>query len=105
VDVLGHAADVWRSKSHEFLSCSAATAMILPIADDLVLRIKAWGMTVDSCLASAVSPSQRTPYTVLDVPRVSARRRFPRARVGLRELDGLVRKASGNTGSLHSPQG
>jgi hypothetical protein len=42
-DSLGHAADVWGSKSHEFLSSPAATAMILPIADDLVLRITALG--------------------------------------------------------------
>ena len=35
-DLLGHAADVWGSKSHEFLSCPAATTMILPITDDLV---------------------------------------------------------------------
>jgi hypothetical protein len=41
-DVPGHAADVWGSKSHEFLSCPAATAMILPITDDLVPPIKAW---------------------------------------------------------------
>jgi hypothetical protein len=34
VDGLGHAADVWGSKCHEFL-LSAATVMILPMTDDL----------------------------------------------------------------------
>jgi hypothetical protein len=33
------------------LSCLAATAMILPTTDDLVPRIKAWGVSVDSFLA------------------------------------------------------
>jgi hypothetical protein len=37
VDVLGHAADVWGSKSHEFLSRPAAAVMILPITADLVV--------------------------------------------------------------------
>jgi hypothetical protein len=41
VDVLGHAADVWGSKSHEFLSRPAAAVMILPITADLVSRVKA----------------------------------------------------------------
>jgi hypothetical protein len=40
VDVLGHAADVWESSAMSFV-LSAATAMILRSADDLVLPMKA----------------------------------------------------------------
>jgi hypothetical protein len=40
-DLRGHAADVWGSKSHEFLSRPAAAVMILPITADLVSRVKA----------------------------------------------------------------
>jgi hypothetical protein len=34
-DVSGHAADVWESKRHDYLSCPGATVMILPMTDDL----------------------------------------------------------------------
>ena len=67
-DVLGHAADVWGQRAMS--SCPAATAMILPIANDLVLRIKAW--------VSLLIPSRHS----------LGETRIPRARVGLRELDG-----------------
>jgi hypothetical protein len=87
------------------LSCPADTAMILPIADDLVLRIKAWDVTVDSFLASAVCLSQRmsTPFsTYLE----SRRDEDPAAHgSGCENSMDQVRKASGNAGSLHSPQG
>ena len=49
-DVLGHAADVWGQRAMS--SCPAATAMILPIANDLVLR-KGLGVTVDSFSAQS----------------------------------------------------
>jgi hypothetical protein len=104
-DVPGHAADVWASKSHEFLFCSAATAMILPITDDLVLRINAWGVTVDSFLAfgsmpfaeNAVHRSRRTSSL--------GETRIPRARVGLRELDGSGPQGQRECGFAPQPAG
>jgi hypothetical protein len=86
-DVLGHAADVWGSKSHEFLSCPAGTAMILPMTDDLVPPIKAW--------VSLLSPSgirqyafrreSRTPFSTY----LESRRDEDPPRTGrVQELDG-----------------
>jgi hypothetical protein len=48
-------------------------AMILPITDDLVLRVKTRGVTVDSFLAWQM-PLLRAGCTVLDVPQVGAKR-------------------------------
>jgi hypothetical protein len=53
-------------KSHEFCFVRRHRDD-LAITDDLVLPMKAWGVTLSSFLPSASLPSQRTPYTVPDV--------------------------------------
>ena len=58
-DILGHAADVWGSMSHEFLYSPAATVMILPMTDDLAPRVKARKsglMPTDGGQTTAVRP-------------------------------------------------
>jgi hypothetical protein len=71
--------------------------MILSIADDLVLRIKAWGVTVDFIFGIGSMPSQRMLYTVLDVLE-SRRDEDPPDGSGCENSRDQVRKASGNAG-------
>jgi hypothetical protein len=42
---------IWGQKGDGFVSCPVATAMILPMPDDLVPRMKAWGSLLGSFLA------------------------------------------------------
>ena len=95
-EVLGHAADVWGQRAMS--SCPAATAMILPIANDLGLR-KGLGVTVDSFLSSAPS-LRRERRTQFRHTRVSARRGSP-ARVGAASTR-WIRSAGSARMRLHS---
>jgi hypothetical protein len=87
VDALRHAADVWGSKS--LCSCPGCHRNDLAQPDDLVLRMKAWGVNVGcSFLAfgNAFRSECRTPFSAY----FESWRDEDRARTGraARELDG-----------------
>ena len=100
-DILGHAADVWGSKSREFLSSPAATAMILPLLMILYCASRPGVPLLIPSWQYAFRREWRTPC--LDVPRGTADEDPPRTGRGCENSN--VRKAGGNAGSLDSPPG